>query len=272
MRSLRHVLLLALTPLWIGACGEPSPAAPPAALTWFAIGGDAHDLGDARATQSGVLDLGTTPRWFTGQPELISEAELARRRAAMGIVVEEARIEEGDTPAGMRWIAAPPPKPRRIEDLPTSIDGARLELSAESIEAGEEVRLTLTLHAGARALWRESEHRSTNVLPFLFTLTHDGEPIRIVTNEAAHQGGIQRFEQIVEAGASRRWTLRLRTASLEPHGEGELTITAAFCERQHTGWAALDGEHPARDTGVEIPFEGDPVLIRSESARVVVEP
>ncbi len=44
-----------------------------------------------------------------------------------------------------------------------------------------------------------------------------------------------------------------------------------FCERKHTGWAALDGEHPAPEVHLDLPFEGDAALLRSNTATLTFE-
>ena len=126
-----------------------------------------------------------------------------------------------------------------------------------------------------RALWRESEHRSTNVLPFLFGLAVDGRPVHLESSCSAHEGGSVRFERLVEPGGSRRWSVRVDAASLRVHvvsGKGAaLTLVALFCERQHTGWATGEGELPSPDPQLALPFEGEPVLIRSNTAVVPAE-
>lgn len=259
--------------LLLGGCGEQpnAPQPPPPVLTWFALGGDVHDLREARRRHSDLLRLGSTPRWFVGPPELVSDAEVARRRAAAGIVVEEARLVEGDTPPGMRWLGTTPPLPRRIEEIARHPEGPQLSLGLERRDTDNELRLEISLRAGSRPLWRQAEHRSTNVLPFLFALSVNGEPVRVETTGAAHCGGISRFHQLVAAGATRAWTLRLDATSLPLQEADEVSITALFCERKHTGFAALDGEHPAPQVDLETPYTGDATLIRSNTVTLKLE-
>lgn len=267
-----HPPLLMLACVLLCACGDTPPVPEPAHLTWFTLDGDRHNLREARAAQTELLRLDPWPRWFIGPAELVSIAEIERRRKAEGVVVEEARIVESGTPPGMRWLATVPVRPRRLTDVPLTQTGARLELTFDHTDAPGELRLTLTLHAGERALWRECEHRTTNVLPFLFTIAVGGNPVRVPVTCAGHFGGSTRFVRLVEPGASRRWAVRVDAASVREHGTGAMTISAVFSERQHTGWAALEGELPGPDPSLELPFEGAPVMIRSLAAAVPVSP
>ncbi len=274
--SHRRLLLWSLLPCLLGGCGasppQPERQTPPAELTWFSVGEVEAE------TKGGLLAIDPYPRWFVGPPEHVSEVEIARRRAAKGKVVYEALVrvtsdEEGYEP-GVRWIATVPPRPRRAEDLPTTQAGARLDLDVKPIDANE-LQLELTLHAGERALWRELEHRSTNVFPFLLGVEADGVPVRFPRMGSAHCGGISRFKTVVAAGASQRWTLRISRASvrgiLEIASVGTpktVGFVAVFCERKHIGWAAHDGEHPSPDTLLELPFVGDAILLRSPRVAV----
>jgi hypothetical protein len=270
--SHRRRLLWLLLPCLLGGCGEPSakPSAkpPPAELTWFSVGETASGAGDS------LLAFDPYPRWFVGGSEQVSEAELARRRAEQDIVVHEAESLHSSDQPGMRWIAVLPPRPRRVEDLPTTQARARLELDVTHV-ANNELQLELTLHAGDRALWRELEHRSTNLVPFLFSLDVDGVPLRLPSTGSAHCGGIERFETVAAAGGSRRWKLRVTRASVRALVVGirgvspikSVGFVAAFSERKHIGWAAYDGEHPSPAL-LELPFKGEPILIRSKRVAV----
>ncbi len=236
-RALLAISLLA----WSGAlaaCGTEPAAPQPAssarpAPTFLSLGGERYRLSEAREAQGRSLALVEEPRWFDGAPK---------------------------TPAPPKYLA----------DVPLRDRGARLELSIEDGDA-ETLILSVTLHAGAeRPLWREHEHRWTNVVPFLFGVYAGGVPVQVPWEGSAKMGGIQDFVELVAAGKSRRWALRLDRASLDAllgeRGERRLELIAVFGERQHSSYATLGPEYakPMDDAFQDPPpFEDAPVVVRS---------
>lgn len=259
-----RALLLAILCLVVSGCGAQDT--PPRAMpTWFSVGGDVYRFDEARAAQAGALSLGTYPRWFEGLP--IDRAD--RPPDPPGTVRLEATVE-GDP---SRRVTAAMPLPDRLRGLPRTHLGAQLTLAARTLPSSEDLELTLTLRAGARPLWREIEHRCTNVAPFLIGLFADGRPVRVAHQGSGKFGGIRSFVRLVEPNTERTWVLRIRRASVRAHlgkpSPAKLELVAAFSERQHSGIAldALAGHVTPDVPDFEAPFE-EQVLLRSNVATI----
>lgn len=243
MRRAAPALILLACLGVLAACGsKPAPQRPEArtrpAPTFLSLGGERYRLSEAREAQGRSLALVEEPRWFDGAP----------KTAAL---------------------------PVNLSDVPQRDRGAWLELTIEQGDA-DALLLALTLHAGAeRPLWREHEHRWTNVVPFLFGLYADGVPVRVPWEGSGKMGGIQAFVSLAAAGETRRWRLRLERASLdallgERAGQA-IEIVAVFGERQHSSHATLGPEY-AKPLGDAFrdppPLEGAPIVVRSAVVRI----
>lgn len=265
VKHLPPVLLLAVLAIVPAACGARDRELPAPMPTWFAAGLDVPDLADARHAQGRRLDLIAEPRWFRALPRLL-DGEDAERTSGGAECVNEAhqRLEavDGD---GVRLEARMAPLPPALEDLPLEVEGARLDLSALVDGPGGNLLLAIELHAGRKPIRRESEHRSTNVTPFLVGLFFDGRPVVRSRQGFLRTGGILRFEELVPAGGSRRWDLALSRESVQDLiGErraGRLGIVIAFSERQHLPDPG-PGAMPPFDE-LPLPFEHEPLILRS---------
>ena len=257
--------LFLLPVLAAGGCGGEQEAQRSRMPSWFALI-PVEAEGDHR------LVLDPEPRWFHGMPKLVSLAELERQRQAAGIVVLEARrAEEGGRP-GMRWVPTSPPLSAYLDGLPKRLGGVRLELEARLLPTSGDLELRLTLHAGERPLWREKEHRAENAHPFLIGLYADDEPLRRPHRGSAKCGGVSRFHEVVAAGSRRSWTLVVRRSSVEAllgnRPTRELSVVAAFSERQHDSTTLSEGARLEPDPSLEPPFGNDQFVIRSPCAKV----
>ena len=167
---------------------------------WYALGGDVYHQGDAESVVRSILSFGADPHWF--------------------------EFFEGA-------------RPESIEAVRTERHGARLGLTVRPLEEDPRLlRLTLTLAGGTRGLYREIEHRHTNVLPFLFALRTGGRNVTSTDpGTSSRWGGMSGRVRLVNPGAERRWELVVTASSLERLLPGPLPerveIVAAFAERQH---------------------------------------
>lgn len=75
-----------------------------------------------------------------------------------------------------RWFKGSKP-PDTLDDVPLTNQAASLTLEIKPSANQHVLHLMLTLKAQERTVWRELEHRWTNIIPFLFAFTVDGKPI-----------------------------------------------------------------------------------------------
>ena len=164
--------------------------------------------------------------------------------------------------------------PDTILDVPLKNQGASLTLEVRETESPMLLRLVLTLTARDRTVWRELEHRWTNIIPFLFAFTADGKPIG--PKEAGNWskfGGADWMTEVAPAGTSTTWQVALDTESIRTALKGisvkELTMVAAFSEYQHEVLSAIDLSDGRALTEQE--FKGPPITIRSNEARLTFD-
>ena len=242
-RRLLPLLLASLCTLTLAACGDRSPrtAFPwPENTSWHALGPEHHTLGDARGAVGFGEAFDPFPRWF-------------------GEGLEAPAI------------------PDRPTLVPTSVDGSRLHIQVqERKRADHDIIIQLDLETGRRTRYRQSEHRNTNFTPFLFAVRTDDEVAGIPFDGAVHIGGITRFHYLADANKSYRWTYRIKPTGFAPlfHGRQpkRVHLIAAFCELQHNTFAAAPDDHVLpTPQELELPFEGAPLLVRSEEITIDLE-
>ena len=209
-------------------------AAPP---SFFSLGGDVHHANDRFEAEKQALKLGVEPRWFAGFPKVVTRQQYDAWEKRFG------KSSRQESPNGEHPLQIPtqPTYPASLDAVPLQDQGATLQLTAIAgkSERADEVVLELTLSAGERAIEREIEHRRTNVLPFLFLLTADGEPVTRKARGGIEQGGSNRFVELVPSKSRKSWTLRIASDSLAgilPAETREAGIVAVFSERQHENY------------------------------------
>jgi len=165
-------------------------------------------------------------------------------------------------------------QPDTIRDVPLKSQGASLSLEVKETESPTLLKLVLTLTARDRTVWRELEHRWTNIIPFLFAFTADGKPIGPKETQSWSKfGGANWMTEVALTGTSTTWQVALDTKSITTALKGisvkELTIVAAFSEYQHEVPSDLAlSDDPALTKGE---FKGPPITIRSNEARMTFD-
>lgn len=211
---------------------EPGPP-------WFALGRDVYRAHELQAAEGKLLEFLPQSRWFQAFPKPVTKAEYD---AWLKLQTKQTRLQDQEVPPNGEPVYQVPGEvsyPRRVEDLSQVDRGVRLQLGTEPSAAAGELNLTLTLSTKARGVRREVEHRYTNVVPFLFQILADGKPLAAQPETVFSMRGSHSLVELVPANDSKTWHLRVDQKSLErllPAETKELTVTAAFSERQHVLW------------------------------------
>jgi hypothetical protein len=240
------------------------------AQSWFPLGGEVYHEGDRDEAAQQLLAFRAEPRWFKPMSREVTKAEhdawWKEVRSRPGCLMEEMQVEETDH----YCIPGTLPPPRRATDLPVEDRGVTLKLNVAPTDNAAVLRFELTLASRSRDVEREVEHRSTNVLPFLFAFEADGRPVVQALDAWVSEGGTEWSPRLVGAGESRTWLLKVDTESLAkllPPGTKEVAVIAAFSDRQHEGWR----EGSARLLDFEVREDRQPqVLVRSNVAKLWV--
>lgn len=171
-----------------------------------------------------------------------------------------------------RWFKGSSPS-QSLPALASSDQGASLGFEIHPATNGL-LRFVLTLEAQDRNVWREVEHRWTNITPFLFSFFADGKAVRPKGPDSLGKfGGVNSMIMLVEKGKARTWKLTVDSktilALLSSTGVEELTVVAAFSEYQQTYPGGMFGEDgkPAFSDG----FTGPPIVIRSNPVTVTYD-
>lgn len=269
---------------FIALQGCVQPTKPPAEFpltgqpTWFPLGKEIYHETEHREAEKEILALVMEPRWFLGYSREVTAREYD--------AYLETRRQQGDkfsiqeTPDGKHYVPATPPYPKTLEDLPLVDHEVQLAMQAAATADPHIITLNLQLTSPDRTVYREVEHRWTNVLPFLFTFYIDGKAYPSPNEGFGKSGGMHQFIELVPSRGHRDWSIKVDADSLKkllpdakPH---ELAIVAAFSERQHEGHVsdgdllkALhdDGESPHAGKDVD-PETARQLLLRSNVARI----
>lgn len=169
-----------------------------------------------------------------------------------------------------RWFKGSKP-PGALQDVPLTNQGASLALAIAPSNNQHSLHLVLTLKAQDRSVWRELEHRWTNILPFLFAFAEDGKPIGPRNPPSWSKfGGVNWMTELVPGGTSASWDVLIDTKSITAALSGRhpttVTVVAAFSECQHEV-PALFGRDDG-DGGIKGEFKGPPITIRSNELRL----
>jgi hypothetical protein len=160
--------------------------------------------------------------------------------------------------------------PKTLGDVPLSDQGGSLSLDFAMTTNGL-FRFILKVHCTDRGLWREVEHRWTNLIPFLFTFYADGVPVRApMPKEWGRFGGVNGMTILAAKGAFYESDLTVDPKTILALVPGarvsELSVVAAFGESQHEfiGSPGLRGPwRPILDD-----YKGPPIFIRSNLVRL----
>lgn len=240
----RKRFLFCLLPLLCGACAQPArPVWLPLGATYRTcnpqyatqtpkgndIVAEVYQENDRLTVQTNVLQVMQEPRWFTGF---------------------------GSQP------------PDTIQAISLTNQGATLSLQIQPTDSPDILLFVLTLNAGNRTLWREVEHRRTNILPFLFTFAADGKSIGPKPFAWGEICGANSMTELVSPGKSASWNLKVDSKSLlaaiGKYPFHTLTVVAAFSEYQHD-YPAFCGD-PSQEWRGDKPqgyFKGPPIVLRS---------
>ncbi len=280
-------------PSWIPLGAKFSVCNPNTTPVENTIVAEVYHSGDRLKVEKERLSFVPEPRWFQNLPKLISREEYVKEYVAQrkenerqsGWTIypgpeEELKkeLKEGETNI---WIRQSLQYPEVIEDLPLSDQGASLSLEIMPGKSRRTLHFVLELKAGERPLWREVEHRHTNILPFLFAIYSDEKAVVVKEPQdpfwAVHEGGIKAITPLVAAGGTKRWDLTVDAKSLnkivQERSFRNIAVVAVFSERQHQGGGQWRGMI-TRASGDERlvnqyeQYKGPQVLVRSNTVRL----
>jgi hypothetical protein len=210
---------------------------------WFALGRDVYRANDRQAAEGKVLEFLPQARWFQAFPKPVTKAEYDAWVKSQGARVQLQSLEVPMEGEPVYQIPGELSHPRRVADISLVDRGVRLQLGTEPSTTVGELHLTLALSTTERGVRREVEHRYTNVVPFLFQILADGKPLAPQPETVFSMRGSHSLVDLVPANDSKTWHLRVDQPALDrllPTGTQELTLTAAFSERQHVLWVEGD--------------------------------
>jgi len=159
--------------------------------------------------------------------------------------------------------------PATIQDVQLSDQGASLILAINPNTNGF-FRVTLRVDARNRDLWREIEHRWTDITPFLFAFFADGKPIRVESEGWSKFGGVNGMTRLAPRGGFYELDLTVDPSSIvaliPSTNFNELVVIAAFGEYQH---AAPGLNHRgAEKPRISEDYSGPPIIVRSNEVRL----
>lgn len=223
---------------------------------WFPLGAA------FRICRPGTILNGDTEKTLPAYDAIIAEVHHSNHR----LEVQKTTLSVVPDP---RWFKGSG-HPKSLQAVPLSNQGASLTFQIQPTTNGL-LRFVLTLKAEARDVWREVEHRWTNLTPFLFTFFADGKAVRPKGPDSwGKVGGMNWMMKVVKQGKSYRWNLEVdpnSILSLLPDTKFKnLAIVAAFSEYQH--------EYPhmsSKPISISMGpggFQGPPIVIRSNTVEM----
>ena len=200
---------------------------------WFPLGGEVYHARDRVAAERAILEFRPQPHWFLGFPKPATPEQFAA-----WLKTQPGQFDLQKPVDGEFQIPTTPARPERLSDLSLKDQGASLKFTVEPSTDPDLLEFGLDLSADERAIQREIEHRHTNVIPFLFAFYVDGKAVRKEEQAFEKDGGSKQLVELVPTKSHRHSKLRVARKSLEtilPAHASEVTIVAAFSERQHAG-------------------------------------
>ena len=281
MRSTRFIFVaIFLTSTAIASPTGPTTKPSDVAATqpsWLPLGGWAYQERDVEWAEKRVLSFEAHARWFMGYGHPVSKREfdeyVARQREARAITD---KFDIGQ-PDGRYSLPSPLPYPRTLNDLPLSDRGVTLSFHVGVTPDPNVLGFEIILASSRRPVWREVEHRSTDVVPLLFAVYIDGK-LPHFSSAFEKMGGSRRSIELIRVGGGqRKWSLKVNAESLkkilpddEPHA---VMIIAAFSERQRMPFLDLDSLEwdqfvDGRELLTPAGHDGPQVLVRSNAAEI----
>jgi len=213
--------------------GEPS---------WFGLGGHVWDASECEEREKDISVFSRENCWFTG-----FEREVNKSDFEAWIKEQQARAAAcGDSfwPYYASWpyerfvIPVEQAFPRIPGHFPVEGAGVRLSLQIQTTDDPGVLLFNLLLTSEQFNLWREAEHRWTNLVPFLFAFYADGSAVPTPAPEASFPkfGGVQYKVDLVPKGDQKTWSLKVSRRSIERLLAGAkahtLSVVAAFSQWQ----------------------------------------
>lgn len=159
--------------------------------------------------------------------------------------------------------------PASIQDVQMSDQGASLILAIDPNTNGL-FRVTLRVDARRRDLWREIEHRWTDITPFLFAFFADGKPVRMESTGWSKFGGVKSMTRLAPKGGLYELNLTVDPSSIialiPSTNFNELVIVASFGEYQHE--APRLKQNGAERPPISEDYSGPPIIVRSNEVRL----
>ena len=202
--------------------------------SWFPLGDELHHAENLSSAEESILNFKTESRWFKSFPRTVSKLDY-EEWLKKNPQVEDVQNERNP----VFYIPTKLPYPNNLNEIPDINQGAVLKLQISKGAKESEINFELILFAKERVVIRETEHRWTNTLPFLFGFFVDGKPVTIETKGISISGGANSFIDLVEVGSNKTWSLKVNRTSIDKlvGTEGQsLQIVALFSERQHFGY------------------------------------
>ncbi len=167
--------------------------------------------------------------------------------------------------------------PNCLEDVPLSDQGTSLVLRITKTTNGL-LRFLLRVRSTKRDVWREIEHRNSNITPFLFTFFADRRPVRaLMSGQFANARGINTMTKLARKGEAYETELTICPDTIFDLAGGvkikELSVVAAFGEYQHEFprveiRKSLRDFYANRRPWFSEDYLGPPILIRSDIVRL----
>jgi hypothetical protein len=218
---------------------------------WFPLGAA------FRICRPGTILNGDTEKTLPAYDEPIAEVHHSNHRHE----VQKTTLSVVLDP---RWFKGSSP-PASLQALASSDQGASLRFAIQPTTNGL-LRFVLSLEARKRDVWREVEHRWTNITPFLFSFFADGKAVRPKEPDSWGKfGGVNSMTKLVDKDKALAWHLTVDPKTILSLLQGaeleRLTVVAAFSEYQQTypGGILDDDGKPAFSDG----FTGPPIVIKS---------
>jgi hypothetical protein len=235
-RNFLSLVLLAIVgvPCITDAATTPAtqPALPAGKPTWITLGGLVYQETTVDEAEKQLLSFNRWGTWFVPYAHQVSKTQFE--------AYERARLKEPTYSVeaddhGPFSLCDALPLPTRIKDVPANDRGVTLTLDIKPLSQTI-LGFEMTLKSDQRAVWREIEHRHTDVIPLLFAVYIDGKPFNAdKEQDGGRFGGLPQSIQLIPAGGGQHdWSLQVDAASinklLPDQSKHTLTVFVAFSE------------------------------------------